>query len=50
MVKVNKFIMVTVGSQPHKLFLNDLRGIHKLIYKKRPAIPSPFHKPIIHQE
>lgn len=40
--KVNQYIKVYVGSEPYKLFLNDLRGIRKVITRKRPPTPSLY--------
>ena len=39
-VKVNKFIRVRAGEKFHKLFLDDVKSITKIVLKKRPRIPS----------
>ena len=39
-VKVNKFIRVRTGDKFHKLFLDDVKSITKIVLKKRPRIPS----------
>lgn len=48
--KVNQFIKVFIADEPRKLFLDDLRAIHKVICKQRPPVPAYFQLQKHHEE